>query len=342
MLKNAQFAPWGGGEESKKFAVYDPRGGGNIHVDRVLTNISIRFPNAGYVGERFFPSVRVQKQSDKYRVFGREEWGPTHQDVRAPGTEANEIPGKALSLDTYFAVEHALQIPVTDEERENADEGLNPEADGTNLVTSRVLLGRELTLKTMLTTASNYPAAHTVTLAGTQQWNDYANSNPIADIRTAVRQVHSAIFTRPNTAIVPYQVMSQLEDHPDFIERIKYSERGILTDDIIGSVLGIPNIIMPEVGQNTAALGLTPTFGYLWGKDVILGWVPPSAGQNQVAVGYEFVWPIGGSVQVVDRWRETQRVSDLIRVRRRYDVKFVTLDGSSKNIAGYLIKAAVA
>ncbi len=322
--------------------VYDPRGGGNVHVDRVLTNISIRYSNAGYVGERFFPTLRVQKESDKYRVFGREEWGPAHQDFRAPGSVANEIPGKALSLDTYFANEHALQIPVTDEERENADEGLNPEADGTELVTSRILLGRELAMKTLITTSTNYPAAGTVALSGTSQWNDYANSNPIANIRTAVRQVHSQIFTRPNTAIIPYQVMSQLEDHPDFIERIKYSERGIMTDEIIGSVLGIQNIIVPEVGQNTAALGLTPTFGYLWGKDVVLGWVPQRAAPNQLAVGYEFSWPIGGNVQVVDRWRETPRVSDLIRVRRRYDLKLVTLDGSSKNLAGYLIQTAVA
>jgi hypothetical protein len=322
--------------------VYDPRGGGNVHIDRVLTNISIRFPNAGLVGERFFPTVNVSKQSDKYRVFGREEWGPTHQDFRGPGSVANEIPGRQLSLDTYFANEHALQTPIADEERENADEGLPVEADGTELLTSKILLGRELTMKSLLTTTTNYPAAHTVTLSGTSQWNDYANSNPIANFRTAVHQVHSAIFTRPNTAIVPYQVMAQLEDHPDFIERIKYSERGILTEEIIGTILGVPNIIVPEVGSNTAALGLSPTFGYLWGKDVVLGWVPPSARPNQVAVGYEYNWRLAGKVQVIDRWRETQRVSDLIRCRRRYDLKFVTLDGSGKNMAGYLIKNAVA
>lgn len=322
-------------------AVYDPRGGGNVHIDRVLTNISVAFPNAGFVGERLFPSIDVKKQSDKYYVFGKELFGPPHFDIRGPGTVANEIPGMALSLDSYFAVEHALQIPVTDEERQNADEGIAPDADGTELVTSKILLGRELAIKTLVTTAANYPAAHTVTLSGTAQWNDYANSNPIGDIRAAIRQGHSATFLRFNTAVIPYQVMSQLEDHPDFIERIKYTERGILTEEIIGSVFGIPNIIVPEVGQNTAALGLAPTLGYLWGKDVVLAYVPPKPGRRQLAFGYEFNWGFPG-VQVVDRWRETQRKSDLIRCQRRYDLKFPTVDASGDNLAGYLIKAAVA
>jgi hypothetical protein len=324
-------------------AVYNPRGAGNVHIDRVLTNISIGFPNAGYVGDQLFPVVDVQKQSDKYHVFGRETWGPAHQDLRAPGTVANEIPGLAVSLDSYFAGEHALQIAVHDEERENADAPLDPDREGTELVTSRILLGRELAIKTLATTAANYATNHSVTLSGTAQWNDYANSNPIGDIRTAVRQVHAAVQLRLNTAIMPYQVMSQLEDHPDFIERIKYSERGVLTEEIIGSIFGIPKIIVPEVGQNTAALGLAPVLGYLWGKDVILAYVPPRPGRKQVAYGYEFNWGLNRSTpQVVDRWRETPRVSDVVRVRRRYDIKFVTLDGTSKQIAGYLIKTAVA
>lgn len=323
-------------------AVYDPRGGGNVHIDVALTNVSVGFPNNGFVGERLFPTVGVQKQSNKYYIFGREAWG-THQDLRAPGTEANEIPGYAVSTDSYFAVEHALQIAVTDEERENADDPFSPDADGTFLVTQKIMLGREVAMKTLVTATASYATNHFVTLAGGQQWSDYVNSNPIADFRTAVRQINSQLFTDPNTAVIPYQVMSILEDHPDFIERIKYSERGIMTPEIIGAVLGIPNIIIPMAGQNTAALGQAATVGYLWGKDVVIAWVPPNAGQRIPAFGYEFVWGYGGSrPQVVDRWRENQRKSDVIRCQRRYDLKMPAQDASAKSIAGYLIKAAVA
>lgn len=321
-------------------AVYSVTGSGNVHIDQALTNISVGWPTEGLAGAALFPTVTVRKQSDKYYVFGREGWLP-EVDLRAPGTEANEISGAAVSLDTYYAQEHALQIAVTDEERENADSPLSPDRDGTNMVTSKIMLGRERTFQTLATTAANYATGHSVTLSGTSQWNDYANSDPISDLRTAKLTIHSKIFTEPNVAVIPYQVMTKLEDHPDFLERIKYSERAVFSPELLSSVLGIQKVIVPGVGINSAVLGQTASLGYLWGKDVVVAYVPPSAGLKVPAYGYEFTW---GS-QAADRWREEKRKSDVIRVSRYYDVKLVAQgEGSEagKSIAGYVIKAAVA
>jgi hypothetical protein len=231
---------------------------------------------------------------------------------------------------------------VTDEELDNADSPLSPFRDGTELVTSRLLMGRESAIQAMVRDATNYPAGLTTTLAGANQWNDYANSNPIADVRVARRALHAIMFREPNLAIIPYQVMSQLEDHPDFIERIKYSMPGVLTRDIIATLLGIERILVPGLGVNSANIGQVASVGYLWGKDVLLAWVPDRAGLRTPAFGYEFVWPINGQVQVVDRWREEFRVRDVVRVRRRYDLKGIFVDATGDFNAGYLIKAAVA
>ncbi len=324
-------------------AVYDPSGRSNVHTNQILSQISIGFPNNGFVGPVLFPKVTVKKQSDIYYVFGREGWAvEPFGDLRAPGTVANEIPGLAVSTDTYFAKEHSLQIPVTDEERENADAPLSPDRDGTELVTSKILLAREIAIQTMAATAANYASGLSTTLSGTSQWSDYVNSTPISDVRTAFRAVHAKIFMEPNLAIIPYQVMSQLEDHPDFIERIKYSERGVLTPEIIAAILGVERVIVPGVGYNSANPGQTASLGYLWGKDVIFAWVPPRAGLKLPSYGYEFVWAYGSLEQVTEKWREDQRKSDIIRVSRRYDLKMTALDASSKEIAGYVIKAAVA
>jgi hypothetical protein len=291
-----------------------------------------------------FPQVTVQKQSDKYYTFGRESWGlDPSGDSRAPGSVSNEIPGLEVSTDQYFAKEHSLQIAVTDEERENVDSPLAPDRDGTELVTQKIWLGREIAMKNMVTTAANYNASNTTTLSGTAQFNDYTNSLPIPVFRTAFRNFHAGLFIEPNIAIIPYQVMTQLEDHPAFIARIQYSERGVLTAEIIPSILGIETVIVPGVGYNSANPGQTATIGYLWGKDIILAYVPPRAGLRIPAYAYEFVWGYqGGRPQVVERWREQQRKSDVIRVSRRYDLKFIAKDGAGLSIAGYLIKNAVA
>jgi hypothetical protein len=323
-------------------SVYDPQGGGNVHIDRLLTDVSMGWQNEALVGDVLAPEVRVRKQSDLYYVFGKEGWLP-EDDYRAPGAWAVEVPGLTVSTEPYFCKEYALRIPVTDEERENADTPLAPDSDGTELITDKLLLRREQRIVTMVHNTDNFPTAHKVTLSGTDQWNDYANSDPIGDIRTAQRQLHSVMFREGNIAIIPYQVMSQLEDHSDFIERIKYSQAGILTRDIIASIFNMPKIVVPGVGYNSAVPGATESLAYLWGKNVLIAWVPPRPAMKTPAFMYEFVWRYpGGQAQIVKRWREEARGADLIQVSRRYSHKFIAVDGSDDSLAGYLITNAVA
>jgi len=341
-------------------AVYSPSGSGSVHVDLVLTQISIQWPmDMGFVGPELFPAVPVAKQSNKYYIFDREFFKVEANDVRAPGTVANEIPGLKVSTDSYYASEHALQIAVTDEERQNADIPLQPDQDATELITDRIMFSRELNMMNMARTIGNYASGNSVTLSGTAQWNsaNYSTSNPISDIKTGIRAINAKIFKNPNLAIFPYQVMTQLEDHPDFIERIKYSERAILTPEIISSVLGIDRVLVPGVGYSTAGAGVSVTSAnmtYMWGKDVILAYVPGAPGIKKLGFGYEFVWGFGGGQardngktggssqsQVIDRWREDPRASDIVRVRRRYDLKLVGIENNLL-ITGYLIQNAVA
>ena len=75
------------------------------------------------------------KQSDKYYVFGNENWLP-QSDLRAPAAVAGEIPGLARSIESYYAEEHALQIRVTDEERANADSPIRPDTMARQLIGS--------------------------------------------------------------------------------------------------------------------------------------------------------------------------------------------------------------
>jgi hypothetical protein len=322
-------------------AVYNPSGSGNIHYDVPLTNISVAWQNEGLVGDVLFPPVPVGKQSNKYYIYnGREGWYPSFDDARAPGTEANEIPGLQVSLDTYYAQEHALQIAVTDEERENADNPFTPDADGAELLASRIALGREFRIFTIATTTANYDPTLTKTLTGSAgggfgpQW-DLANSTPIKDIRTAQRLIHKLSFLEGTSIVIPYRVMSCLEDSADLIARIQYVERGVLTPDLVASLLGVSNVTVPGFGYATNNPGQTLAISYLWDDQVVLAYNPPRPGMKVPAYGYEFVWSFGGVPQIVDRWREERRASDVIRNRRRYDLKLIGVNGSGQSLCGF-------
>jgi len=328
-------------------AVYNPSGSGNVHIDVVLTNISVAWPNEGLVGETLFPVVPVAKQSNKYYIYnGREGWYPALDDSRAPGAEANEITGMAMSVDTYYAQEHALQLAITDEERENADVPLNPDVDGTEMITSRVALGKEYRIYQKVANASNFNASLTAVPGTTSgfgpQWDNSASATPIKDIRTAMRLIHAKSFLQPNQAVIPYKVMSALEDSQDLINRIQYVERAILTPDLVESLLGLENCVVPGFGYASNNPGQTLTLQYLWNIEVVLAFNPPRPGLKTPAFGYEFAWGFGGGMdRIVDRWREERRASDIVRLRTRYDLKLVGLDANSLSICGFLFTSVL-
>jgi hypothetical protein len=327
---------------------YDPRGGDNVHIDKVLSNISVGWLNQiTNVASALFPPVTVQKQSDLYYTFGRETWQQTMGgDVRPPGGVANEIPGVRVSTDAYFCKEHALQIAVTPEERANADSPLDPDQEATELVTKKIILGRELAARALVHDENNYLASHVETLTGTDQWND-GNSDPIGLFRELQRTFHQTLFTLPNVAVIPWRVMHYLEDHPAAKERIKYvrPQTPAETAQVVGTMLGVERVVVPGGGYDSANPGQPNDLSYVWGEHVILAYVPPRPALKTPAFGYEFVWPLYGNPQYTDRWWDVERKADVIRTGRSYDLKIVAKDGDygdgDKSIAGMLIKNAI-
>ncbi len=82
------------------------------HIDVALSNFAVKFRNPGYVSDQVFQvftRVPVQRQSDKYWRFGREQLQALIDDLRAPGAAAQRV-SQSLSADTYFAEDHALEI----------------------------------------------------------------------------------------------------------------------------------------------------------------------------------------------------------------------------------------
>jgi hypothetical protein len=87
--------------------------------------------------------------------------------------------------------------------------------------------------------------------------------------------------------------------------------------------------------NNANSVDDTQNIVSLWGKDVILAHVE-SDGQRVQTFGKTFAVPFAdGNVRTVDRWRDEERKSDLVRVSWQFDLKIVN------NANAYLIKTAV-
>ena len=70
----------------------------DLHVDQLLTQISIAFKNPSYIADQMFPMVPVRKQSDKIPKYDQSFWFRDQAVIRAPGTKST---GGSLSSNRF-------------------------------------------------------------------------------------------------------------------------------------------------------------------------------------------------------------------------------------------------
>lgn len=256
----------------------------NVHVDQILTNISIQYRNAAYVGTQIMPIVPVKKKSDIYYIYdSKADRFRIPLTLRAPKTESRTVDWK-VTTDGYVCDEHALNDLIDDIERDNADKPLNLEVDTIEFLTDIVTLGLEMRIKTML------EASLTANAPTNGVWSDYTTEtiDPIADIEIGKAAIHAVIFREPNVLLLGKAVYDKLKHHPKILELIKYSQKGVLTTDLMASLFGIEKVIVGNAGYNTAKEGKAAVLSYLWGKNAILAYVEPKPGIKKFSLGYTF------------------------------------------------------
>ena len=256
----------------------------NVHIDKILTNISIMYRNAAYVGTQIMPIVPVKKKSDIYYIYNsKADRFRIPKTLRAPKTDSRTVDWK-VTTDGYVCDEHALNDLIDDIERDNADKPLNLEVDTVEFLTDILQLSLEMRIKTMIEASldANAPTNGV--------WSDYDTEtiDPIADIEIAKAAIHAAIFRDPNVLLLGKAVYDKLKHHPKILELIKYSQKGVLTTDLMASLFGIEKVIVGKAGYNTAKEGKTAVLNYLWGKNAILAYVEPKPGIKKFSLGYTF------------------------------------------------------
>jgi hypothetical protein len=301
----------------------------DVVIDPALSNVSIKFTNDTFIADMIFPTVKVSKQTGKYYIYDKSNLR-IDNTARAAGSGANEI-DIGLSTASFACDDHALKGFVADEIQEQAEAALNPLIDETEAITEKLMLDRENILATML--ADTAQVTQNTTLSGTSQWSDYSNSDPIGDVRTARTTIHAASFKKPNTLILGKQVFDQLTEHPQIIERVKYSQLGVVTEELLARIFQVEKVIVGEAGKNGAVEGQTDSLSYVWGKHAWLAYVNPRIGLKSLTAGITFTY----SVRQVKRWRDEDREGTYVRVGKdNYVHKIVAVS------CLYLIKSAVA
>jgi hypothetical protein len=305
------------------------------YLDQPLNNVSVGYVNDDYFAEKLFPPVPVKQRSGRFWVFGKEKFH-RYETIRAPKAESREIAPWALSDNPYFCNDHSLKDSISDEERAGADD-TDLEITTVQNLTDAILLDLEIRVMNLITSpASGVP---NTTLAGSSQWSDYVNSDPIAAVEAQKTVIKKAIAKTPNTLAVSYPVYAVLRQHPKIIDRFKYIQVGILQADHLKSVFDVDNFWVMGAEYDTANEGQPPSLDFVWGKHALLAYIPPSPQRLQPALGYTFRWlfgapDLGGTL--TKRYRVESKASDVIEVHRYDDIQIVAAQ------SGFMFLNAVA
>jgi hypothetical protein len=300
-----------------------------VKFDQLLTNISVQFAAApeGYLADMVLPPVPVMKESAAYWVYDKSRMD-TPDSKRAPRSEYNRVDWN-VTTDTYLAEQYGLEGEIDDEERKNAAAPLDLDIDTTEIVTDMVLNNRELRITQLVLNTANVP--NNITLAGAAQWSD-PTSDPLTDIANARKAIYAAApgYT-PNTIAVGYAVFEALKAHPDIKEVVKYTERAIITRQILAAVFEVDDFLIGKVTRRTSKEGQADAFADVWGKDALLFYKETRPTLKRASFGYQ----MRENDLRVFRYREDKRDTDVIRVSEKQDEKLVAPQ------LGYLIKQAV-
>ena len=319
----------------------------SVHIDQPLTNLTIAYvqDQTNFVADKVFPTVGVDKQSDKYYIYDRDNMNRSG-DVKAlaPRTEVNRI-GMSLSNASFYADVYGLGMDFDQQTIANEDAALDIRAAGAQTLTNRLLIHREEQF------ASNFFAASVWGSESTPAnlWSDYTNSTPIADVTTARRtmQLKSGGF-KPNTMVVGKEVRDQLINHPDILGRLNggatVTNTALITNAKLAEIFEVENFYVMEAVKNTSVEGVAESNAFIGGKHALLVHSPASAGLMTPAAGVTFAWNnlqgvnnLGVTVESFsDDALKRQQVAEHIQVKMSYDMKVTGAD------LGYFFDTVVA
>lgn len=264
-----------------------------VHVKKTLSGVAVAyFQQPGvFIAQKVAPFARVAHKSDYYFIYGMEHFDVVDA-VRRPGTTPVAVE-HTVSTDQYVCDEYSMREKVTDEEVEEADDPLEPQADATNYVSERLALSHEYRIATQLRDITNYQTNFTVTLTDGDQWNEGTSSEPIQDMQTAI----DAIVARgvmPNTMWMGYPVWSQgIAHHPDFVNRLQSNNPQVVTAQLLMTLFpGIDTVALGSAVYNTAEEGQPQDLGFVWGRDFGVAYVNRTMPRKKApSYCYSFLWP---------------------------------------------------
>lgn len=267
-----------------------------MHYDQPLTDMSVAYlqDQDAFVANQAFPEVPVDKQSDLYFSWDKDDFLRDEAQERAPNTEA-ALTDATPSTDPFHCKEYALARDLPWQRIDNADTALNYEQNAVKQLIQKLLIRRDALWSTKYFKTSVWGTdltgvASSVSTNQFLKWSA-AGSTPIEDIDMAKTNVQRETGHTPNTLVITPAIFTALKNHPDVMDRIKYTQTGIVTTALLASLFDLERVIVASGIVNTSKKGAsTQTRRFILDDGALLCYAAPAPGIEVASAGYTFTW----------------------------------------------------
>lgn len=259
--------------------------------------------------------------------------------MRRPGAGAHKT-NQERRLQTFQVSQRHLDAVVPDQlaqvVRAQTGGADDPAITEVLYVRELMLLNKEMRAAQL----ANDPNAVAGTLTPAAKWDDYTNSDPIADIQNAMMAVRSASGLTPNSLALPWDVALKLAYHPRFrvgvfatgsvrpvTETVDATPDGIAA--LLKAVLRLDNVYILRALYNGQAIQRNPQLQLqsVWGKNAYVFYKPQTPEWTRImwAVDAVDTFYTGGiDTATVFTFYDPDKESTIYRVRE--DSDFVLLN----------------
>ena len=293
----------------------------DVHVDGPLTNLSVGFKNDmnHFVADKVFPTVSVAKQTDKYFTYTQADFFRTDAQLRAPGTESAGS-GYNLSTSTYSCDVLALHKDIADQTRANADAPLDMNRDAVEFLTQHMMLKREIDFADKFLKSGVW--------SHDKDGNWTGSNSAIDEIHDGQDYVEARTGYRPNILVLGAAAFTELKNNSDVLDCIKYTQTGVVTEQLLASLLGLDKVLVSRAIKNSNGEGATASYGrVMTSAEALLVYAPSTPSLMHPSAGYTFSWTgYSGaqSGQRVSRFRMDHLRADRIEMEMTYDQKLIS------------------
>ena len=285
----------------------------DLHVDALLTQLAIDYANeeAAFVANRVLPRLSVNRESDKYAVYGKEALRLEGDLKRAPKTLYATADWDVTTED-FRTEEYGVTYPMDDRERLNADAGMDPDQASTRKLMGIMLVRREADVRDLISNTA--VVTQNTTPAAAAKWSTESSSDPLAAVDTARTAIRRATARNPNCLLLGAAVWDVVKRHPALLSLVKVTD-GMVTRQMAAQLFEVDEIIVGGAIYDSANGGQAYAGADIWGKDAWLFYRTASPSLYEPSAGYQLVF----EDLVTERFRADDRRLTVIRTRENRD-----------------------